>query len=189
MGLVEVGVGLLPAGGGTKELALRAIALADRYETDVSPFVFRHFQQIAMAKVSGSAAELFDMGYLRHGDAFTMDMDDLIEDARQKALALAVNHRAPAPAGELRAPGRSVAASIRTQLWNLVQGGFISEHDARVGAAVAGVITGGDVPAGALITEQHLLDLEREAFLGLCGERKTLERIQHMLKKGKPLRN
>jgi 3-hydroxyacyl-CoA dehydrogenase len=189
MGLVEVGVGLLPAGGGTKELALRAIALADRYETDVSPFVFRHFQQIAMAKVGGSAAELLDLGYLRPGDSFSMDPDDLIADAKQKALALAVNHRPAAPPGEVRAPGRGVQASIRAQLWNLVQGGFVSEHDAKVGAAVARVITGGEVPAGAAITEQHLLDLEREAFLGLCGERKTLERIQHMLTKGKPLRN
>jgi len=189
MGLVEVGVGLLPAGGGTKELALRAIGIAERYETDVSPFVFRHFQTIATARVSGSAAELADMGFMRHGDAFTMSPDDLVEDARQKALALSVNYRPPAPVGEVRAPGRGVAASIRTQLWNLAQGGFVSEHDARVGAAIAGVLTGGDVPAGAAITEQHLLDLEREAFLALCGERKTLERIQHMLKKGKPLRN
>jgi 3-hydroxyacyl-CoA dehydrogenase len=103
-------------------------------------------------------------------------------------LALAVNYRPPPP-GEARAPGRSVAASIRTQLWNMRQGGFISEYDERLGNAVAHVMTGGDVPAGTPVTEEYLLELEREAFLSLCGERRTLERIQHMLKKGKPLRN
>jgi 3-hydroxyacyl-CoA dehydrogenase len=189
MGLVEVGVGLLPAAGGTKELALRAVALAEQYETDVSPFVFKHFTQIATARVSTSAAELASMGYLRQGDAFTMNADELIHDAKQRALALATNYRPPAMATEVRAPGRSVAASIRTQLWNLRQGGFISEHDEKIGKKVAEVITGGDVPSGTLVTEAYLLDLEREAFMSLCGERRTLERIQHMLKKGKPLRN
>jgi 3-hydroxyacyl-CoA dehydrogenase len=189
MGLVEVGVGLLPAAGGTKELALRAIALADQYETDVSPFIFKHYMQIATARVSTSAAELASMGYLRQGDAFTMNADELIHDAKQRALALAVNYRPPAMATEVRAPGRSVAASIRTQLWNLRKGGFISEHDEKIGKKVAEVITGGDVPSGTLVTEAYLLDLEREAFMSLCGERRTLERIQHMLKKGKPLRN
>ncbi|MGB8930523.1 MAG: 3-hydroxyacyl-CoA dehydrogenase/enoyl-CoA hydratase family protein [Anaeromyxobacteraceae bacterium] len=189
MGLVEVGVGLLPAAGGTKELALRAVALADQYETDVSPFVFKHFLQIATARVSTSAAELASMGYLRQGDAFTMNADELIHDAKQRALALAVNYRPPAMATELRAPGRGVAASIRTQLWNLRQGGFISEHDEKIGRKVAEVITGGDVPTGTLVSEAYLLELEREAFMSLCGERRTLERIQHMLKKGKPLRN
>ncbi|HSM92977.1 MAG TPA: 3-hydroxyacyl-CoA dehydrogenase NAD-binding domain-containing protein [Anaeromyxobacteraceae bacterium] len=189
MGLVEVGVGLLPAGGGTKELALRAVALADQYETDVSPFVFKHFLQIATARVSASAAELASMAWLRPGDAFTMNSDELIHDAKQRALALAGNYRPPAMATEVRAPGRSVAASIRTQLWNLREGGFISEHDEKIGRKVAEVITGGDVPAGTPVTEAYLLDLEREAFLSLCGERRTLERIQHMLKKGKPLRN
>ncbi|HSN15786.1 MAG TPA: 3-hydroxyacyl-CoA dehydrogenase/enoyl-CoA hydratase family protein, partial [Anaeromyxobacteraceae bacterium] len=189
MGLVEVGVGILPAGGGTKELALRAIALADQYETDVSPFLFKHFLSIATARVSTSAAELASMGYLRPGDGVTMNGDDLIHDAKLRALALAANYRAPAMAVDVRAPGRSVAASIRTQLWNMRQGGFISEHDEKIGRKVAEVITGGDVPAGTPITEAWLLDLEREAFLSLCGERRTIERIQHMLKKGKPLRN
>jgi 3-hydroxyacyl-CoA dehydrogenase len=189
MGLVEVGVGLLPAAGGTKELALRAVALAEQYETDVSPFIFKHYTQIVTARVSTSAAELSSMGYLRQGDAFTMNADELIHDAKQRALALATNYRPPAMATEVRAPGRGVAASIRTQLWNLRQGGFISEHDEKIGKKVAEVITGGDVPAGTLVTEAYLLELEREAFMSLCGERRTLERIQHMLKKGKPLRN
>jgi len=188
MGLVELGVGLLPAAGGTKELALRAAAIAEQYEIDPSPFVFRNFMTIATARVSTSAAELQAMGFMRHGDAITMNPDDLIHDAKQKVLALAVNYRPPA-AAEARAPGRSVAASIRTQLWNMRQGGFISEYDEHLGQAVARVITGGDVPAGTPVSEDYLLELEREAFMSLCGERRTLERIQHMLKKGKPLRN
>ncbi len=189
MGLVEVGVGLLPAGGGTKELAVRAIRLAEKYETDPSPFVVKAFTAIAMAKVSTSAAELGPLGFLRDGDGITLAPDRLVHDAKQRVLALAANYRPSQPAAGLPAPGRSVAASIGTQLWNMRMGGFISEHDEKIGRAIAGVITGGDVPAGTPVTEQWLLDLEREAFLKLCGERKTLERIQHMLKKGKPLRN
>ena len=189
MGLVEIGVGLLPAGGGTKELALRAIRLAEQFETDVSPFIFTSFTTIATAKVSTSAAELGPLGFLRHGDAVTLAPDRLIHDAKQKVLALAVNYRPSRPATELAAPGRSVAASLATQLWNMRMGGFITEYEEKLGRTIAGVITGGDVPGGTRVTEQWFLDLEREAFLKLCGERKTLERIQHMLKKGKPLRN
>ena len=189
MGLVEVGVGLLPAGGGTKELALRAVRLAQKYETDVSPFVLKAFTTIALAKVSTSAAELGPLGLLRDGDGITLAPDRLVHDAKQRVLALAANYRPSQPAVDLTAPGRSVAASIGTQLWNMRVGGFASEHDEKIGRAIAGVITGGDVPAGTPVTEQWLLELEREAFLKLCGERKTQERIQHMLKKGKPLRN
>ena len=189
MGLVEIGVGLLPAGGGTKELALRAIRLAEQYETDVSPFVFKHFTTIAMAKVSTSAAELGPLGLLRHGDAITLSPDRLVHDAKLKVLALAASYRPSRPATGLAAPGRSVAASLGTQLWNMRMGGFITEYEEKLGRTIAGVITGGDVPGGTPVTEQWFLDLEREAFLKLCGERKTLERIQHMLKKGKPLRN
>jgi 3-hydroxyacyl-CoA dehydrogenase len=189
MGLVEIGVGLLPAGGGTKELALRAIRLAERHEADVTPFIAKAFTTIAMAKVSTSGAELEPLGFLRHGDAITLGADRLVHDAKQKVLALAANYRPPRPATDLRAPGRSVAASLSTQLWNMRMGGFVTEYEEKLGRTIAGVITGGDLPAGTLVTEQWFLDLEREAFLSLCGERKTLERIQHMLKKGKPLRN
>jgi 3-hydroxyacyl-CoA dehydrogenase len=189
MGLVEVGVGLIPAGGGTKELAVRAIRLAERWDTDVQPFIFKAFQNIAMAKVSMSAAELGPMGYLREGDAITLGPDQLYADAKQKVLALAANFRPGRPATDLRAPGRGVAASIATQLWNMRQGGFITEFEEKLAKKIAGVITGGDVAPGTVVTEQWFLDLEREAFLSMCTERKTVERIQHMLKKGKPLRN
>ena len=112
MGLVEIGVGLLPAGGGTKELALRAIRLADQWETDVSPFLFKSFSAIAMAKVSSSAAELFGTGLLRQGDTITLGADQLIHDAKLRVLALAANYRPSQPATDLKAPGRSVAASL-----------------------------------------------------------------------------
>ncbi len=189
MGLVELGVGLLPAGGGTKEMAIRAIKLAEQYEMDATPFVFKNYMNIAMAKVSMSAAELAPMGFMRQGDAITMDLDKRIHDAKLKAIAMAANYRPGHPLVDLKAPGRGVAASIKSQLWNMRQGGFISEYDQYLAGMVADVITGGDVPAGTLISEQYLLDLEREAFVRLCGQKKTMERIQHMLKKGKPLRN
>ena len=189
MGLVEIGVGLLPAGGGTKELALRAIRLAEANEADVTPFIVKAFTTIATARVSTSAAELGPLGFLRHGDGITLSPDRLVHDARLRALALAANHRPVTPATDLRAPGRGVAASLVSQLWNMKMGGQVTEYEAKLGATIARVITGGDVPAGTPVTEQWFLDLEREAFLSLCGERKTLERIQHMLKKGKPLRN
>ena len=189
MGLVEIGVGLLPAGGGTKELAIRAVRAAEAGEADPSPFVFKAFSTIAMGKVSTSAAEAAQLGFLRPGDSITLGADRLIHDAKQKVLALAVNYRPSAPALDIRAPGRSMAASLGSQLWNMRMGGFITEYEEKLGRTIAGVITGGDVAAGTVVTEQWFLDLEREAFLRLCGEKKTIERIQHMLKKGKPLRN
>ncbi len=189
MGLVEIGVGLLPAGGGTKEMAIRAIKLAEKYDTDPTPFINKNFMNIAMAKVSTSASELYPLGFMRPGDAVTMDIDRRIFDAKQKVIALAANYRPDRPLTGLKAPGRSIAASIKSQLWNMRMGGFISEYDEFLGSTIADVITGGDVPAGTLISEEYLLDLEREAFVRLCGQKKTLERIQHMLKKGKALRN
>ena len=189
MGLVEIGVGLLPAGGGTKELAIRAVRAAEAGEADPSSFVFKAFSTIAMGKVSTSAAEAAQLGFLRPGDSITLGADRLIHDAKQKVIALAVNYRPSAPALDIRAPGRSMAASLGSQLWNMRMGGFITEYEEKLGRTIAGVLTGGDVAAGTVVTEQWFLDLEREAFLRLCGEKKTLERIQHMLKKGKPLRN
>ena len=189
MGLVELGVGLLPGGGGTKEMAIRAIAVAEQNECDVQPFIFKNFMNIAMAKVSMSAAEMYGLGYLRQGDAVSMDIERRIYDAKQKALSLAATYRPATPLINLKAPGRSIAASIKSQLWNMKEGGYISDYDAFLAGTVADVITGGDVPAGTLVTEEYLLQLEREAFVKLCGQKKTVERIQHMLKKGKPLRN
>ncbi|MDR3089683.1 MAG: 3-hydroxyacyl-CoA dehydrogenase/enoyl-CoA hydratase family protein [Desulfobulbaceae bacterium] len=189
MGLVEIGVGLLPAGGGLKEMCIRAADLAAMYGTDPQPFIFKHFQQIGMATVSMGAAELFAMNYLRRGDSITMDIDRLLADAKQKVLALAVNYQPPRPRVDIAAPGRGVAASIRSQLWNMKMGSFISEYDYEIASQIALVICGGDVNPGALLTEDYLLALEREAFLRLCGNKKTAERVRHMLQKGKALRN
>jgi 3-hydroxyacyl-CoA dehydrogenase len=136
-----------------------------------------------------SAAELYGMGFMRHGDAISMNIDNRIHDAKQKAIAMAATYRPGKPLIDLKAPGRSVAASIKSHLWNMRMGGFITEYEELLGSTIADVIAGGDVPANTPITEEYLLDLEREAFLRLCGQKKTLERIQHMLKKGKPLRN
>ncbi len=189
MGLVEVGVGLLPGGGGTKEMCLRAVELARRYDTDVQPFIFKHFRQIAMAQVSMGGAELTGMGYMRAGDGITMNIDRLIGDAKQKALALAVNYRPSRPLTDIPAPGRGVAASIKSQLWNMKMGAHITEYEEKMGGIIADVICGGDVNPGTLVTEEYLLKLERENFLKLCANKQTSERIQHMLKTGKPLRN
>ena len=189
MGLVEIGVGLLPGGGGTKEMALRAIEMSAPYRADISPFIGKLFNNIVMAKVSGSATELIDMGMMRASDAISMDIDSLIADTKQKVLALANNYRPKNPLENLKAPGRSVASALKSQAWNMAAGGFATEYEAEMGGIIAEVITGGDVPTGTLISEQYLLDLEREAFLRLCGNPKTLERIEHMLKTGKALRN
>lgn len=189
MGLVEVGVGLLPAGGGTKEMAIRAIELAEKYNTDISPFIFKNFMNIAMAKVSTSAFELYDLGYMDDGDAVTMDIDSLIYDAKQKVIALSRNYRPKKPLTDIKAPGKSVAATIKSQLWNMKMGGFITEYEEFLGSVIADVITGGDVNPGTLISEEYLLTLEREAFVRLCSQKKTIERITYMLKNNKPLRN
>jgi len=189
MGLVEIGVGLLPAGGGTKEMALRAITLADSFRADVSPYIAKFYNNIVMAKVSGSAAELTGMGMLRASDGITMDIGSLIADAKQKVLALARTYRPGQPLENLKAPGRNVASALKCQVWNMMAGGFATEYEVEIGNLIADVITGGDVPTGTLISEQYLLDLEREAFLSLCGRPKTLERIEHMLNTGKALRN
>ncbi|HEY5673190.1 MAG TPA: 3-hydroxyacyl-CoA dehydrogenase/enoyl-CoA hydratase family protein [Malonomonas sp.] len=189
MGLVEIGVGLIPAGGGTKEMCLRAVELAQQYEVDPTPFIFKSFKQIGMATVSMGAADMYGLNYLRRGDSISMDLDRLIADAKQKVLGLAVNYRPGKPLENIPAPGRSIAASIKTSLWNMQQGGYVTEYEQQIGGIIADVICGGDVLPGTPISEDYLLQLERQAFLKLCGNKKTAERIQHMLKKGKPLRN
>jgi len=189
MGLVEVGVGLLPAGGGCREMTLRALEEARHYNCDVAPMLFKAFEQIGMAKVSGCALDLFEMGYMRRGDSVCMNGDLLLAEAKKKALSLVPGYRAPRIQGGIPAPGRSISASMKSRLWNLRMGGFISEHDELIGSKIADVLCGGDVAPGTPLTEDYLLELEREAFMSLLGEAKTQERIVHMLKTGKALRN
>ncbi|MFW5997934.1 MAG: 3-hydroxyacyl-CoA dehydrogenase/enoyl-CoA hydratase family protein [Desulfovermiculus sp.] len=188
MGLVEMGVGLLPAGGGTKELCVRAAQAAERFGLDVQPLIFKYFENIAMAKVSMGADEAFGLGYMTASDAVSMDIGSLLGDAKSRVLSLAKNYRPRKPA-VVKAPGRSVAASVKSQLWNMKEGSFITEYEYEMGSQVADVITGGDVDAGTLVTEQYILDIERAAFVRLCRNQKTVDRINHMLKTNKPLRN
>jgi 3-hydroxyacyl-CoA dehydrogenase len=188
MGLVEIGAGLLPAGGGTKELSLRAVQTAAAAEADVGPFIIRAFRTIGLARVSTCADELFELGLLREGDRICLDLDGQLGAAKALALALVPTHRPGRPA-VIPAPGRSLAASLKSQLWNLEQGGQVTPFDRLIAGKLADILCGGDVPAGTPVAEQYLLDLEREGFLSLCGEARTLERIGHLLKTGKPLRN
>jgi 3-hydroxyacyl-CoA dehydrogenase len=191
IGLVEVGVGLIPAGGGCKELVLRnAQALPD--VDGVDPFLAARaaFETIGLAKVSTSAEEAFAMRILRDGDSFVMNPDRLLHAAKATALALARRgYQAPDPTVQIAVAGEGGIAAIKTQLYNMKEGRAISEYDAYLGGELARVLCGGEVPAGTKVGEDYLLQLEREVFLRLCGQKKTQERMQFMLKEGKPLRN
>ncbi len=196
MGLVECGVGLLPAGGGCKEMTLRSIdaAASVREERSDSVEMFdalrRNFETVAMSKVSTSAAEARRFGFLDGGDRITMNRDRLVTDAKRLALGLARSGYAPpAPRTTIPAPGESVLATLKLGVRMMREGEYISDHDVKVANRVAYVMCGGRITPGTPVSEQYLLDLEREAFLSLCGEKKTQERIAHTLKTGKPLRN
>ena len=197
MGLVEAGVGLIPGGGGCKEMLLRSIEAGSSIRPDargegveIFEALKKNFETIAMAKVSTSAAEARGLGFLRPTDAITMNRDRLILDAKHKARDLADNgYSAPTPRTDIPAPGESVLATLKLAVWTMRQGQYISDHDARIANWVAYALSGGKITPGTPVTEQYLLDLEREAFLSLCGEKKTQERIAFTLKTGKPLRN
>ena len=190
MGLVEVGVGLIPAGGGTKEMVARAIENAPPGTTDWLPPVQRAFETIAFAKVSSSAPDAQRLGYLRPIDSFTMNVERLLSDAKARALQrVNEGYHPPPPRTNIPVGGDTVLAPLKLGIHLAWRAGRISDHDAVIGRKLATVMAGGQLPHVSTVTEQELLDLEREAFLSLVGERKTLERIQHTLKTGKPLRN
>lgn len=194
MGLVEVGVGLVPAGGGTKEMAIRNLShipqdLPRGVVIDPFPYLRRAFETIGMARVSTSAHEAREIGFLTPCDGISINKDYLIHDAKETVLALVKTGYTPPQPARIRVPGRDGYAYLQMLIYNMQVAGFISEHDAKIGGHVARILSGGDVPAGTWVEEQELLDLEREAFLSLCGEPKTQERIQHMLATGRPLRN
>src|SRR5262245_16648619 len=190
MGLVELGVGLIPAGGGTKEMLVRALQRAGKDpENDLFPQLSQAFETIALGKVSGSAHEAKKLGFLRPEDGITMNRDRLIADAKVRVLQLAATgYQKPEPA-KVFALGNRGLATLKIGMHQMKRGGFISDHDFAIGSKLAFVLCGGDCNSIQEVGEEVILDLEREAFLSLCGERKTLERIQHMLQKGKPLRN
>ena len=189
IGLVEVGVGLIPAGGGTKEMALRT---ADRYtKGDIELNELQNsFMNIAMAKVATSAYEAMDMDYIRRDDGVSVNLDRRIADAKATALRLAdLGYVQAAQRTDIRVQGRAGIALFKGGISGMKSGRYISDHDAKIAEKLAYVICGGDLSYPQNVSEQYLLDLEREAFLSLCGEKKTLERIQSILQKGKPLRN
>jgi 3-hydroxyacyl-CoA dehydrogenase len=177
IGLVETGVGLIPAGGGTKEMLLRSGAQ-------------KAFETIGFGKTSTSGPDARRLGYLRDVDGLTMNRERLVYDAKQVALARArEGYLPPMRLSAIAVGGDPVRAMLDLGVHLAWRGGRISDHDALVGRKLSWVLAGGSLPGAATVSEEHLLDLEREAFLSLCGEPKTLERIQHTLKTGKPLRN
>jgi 3-hydroxyacyl-CoA dehydrogenase len=190
IGLVEVGVGLIPAGAGTKEMAAR---IAERYvDGDVELNYFRDILTlIATAKVATSAFEALQFGLLKpHQTRITLNRDKLLYDAKAYVRLLAEQgYRPPQPRTQIRVLGRTALGGVEASIYQMWQGGFITEYDYFITRKLAYVLAGGDLTGTQYVSEQYLLDLERETFLSLCGERRTLERIQHMLKTGKPLRN
>jgi 3-hydroxyacyl-CoA dehydrogenase len=192
IGLVEVGVGLIPAGAGTKEMLVRALDTIPPGVTEADPFPFvkRVFETIALAKVATSAAEARGLGFLRDEDSYSMNADRLVADAKQEVLSLAAaGYTQPRQRTDVLALGNSALSTIKLGIHQMKRGGFISDYDAVLGEKLARILTGGDLNHETRVSEQYLLDLEREAFLSLCGQRQTQERIAHMLKTGKPLRN
>jgi 3-hydroxyacyl-CoA dehydrogenase len=197
MGLVEVGVGLLPGGGGCKEMLLRALDNARAIRPDgrgesveMMEGMKRIFETIATAKVSTSAYEARALGFLSPGDTISMNRERILTDAKERALDLAKSgYIAPVPRMDIAAPGENVLATLKLGIHLMRQAEYISDHDVKVATRVAEVICGGKVSPGTPVSEQYILDLEREGFKSLCGEKKTQERIQYTLKTGKPLRN
>ncbi|MEI7589803.1 MAG: 3-hydroxyacyl-CoA dehydrogenase/enoyl-CoA hydratase family protein [Deltaproteobacteria bacterium] len=192
MGLVEVGVGVIPAGGGTKEMAVRC---TEGLPTGVveaglnlQHMYAKAFENIAMAKVATSAVEAMELGYIRKTENISMNRDQQIWDAKQVALGLAKFHK-PSKQAKIPVLGESMLGIAEAVLYNMRKGNFATEYDVHVGKKVAYVLSGGSCAEGTYVTEQELLDLEREAFMSLCGESRTQDRIMHMLSTGKPLRN
>jgi 3-hydroxyacyl-CoA dehydrogenase len=197
MGLVEAGVGLIPGGGGCKEMVLRSIEAGSSIRPDargesveIFEAIKKNFETIAKATVSSSAAEARGLNFLRASDNISVNRDRLVADAKLRARALAdAGYTAPLPRTEIPTPGESVLATLKLAVWTMREGEYISDHDMKVANWIAYALAGGKVTPGTLVSEQYLLDLEREAFLSLCGEKKTQERIAFTLKTGKPLRN
>jgi len=197
MGLVEVGVGLLPGGGGCKEMLLRALDSAGAIRpggrgesVEMMEAMKQAFETIAMAKVSTSANEARGLGFLSRADRITMNRDRVLSDAKARALELVrAGYEPPQMRMDIPAPGENMLALLKMGIHLMRQGEYISDHEVKIGTKVAEVLCGGNVTPGTAVSEQYILDLEREGFKSLCGEKKTQERIQFTLKTGKTLRN
>jgi 3-hydroxyacyl-CoA dehydrogenase len=196
-GLVEVGVGLLPGGGGCKEMLLRALDSATSIRPDgrgesieLMEAMKRAFETIAMAKVATSAQEARALGFLSDSDNISMNRERVLVDSKARALELVrAGYEAPVMRPDIPAPGENLLATLKMGVYLMRQGDFISDHEVKIGNKVAEVLCGGNVTPGTPVSEQYILDLEREGFKSLCGEKKTQERIQFTLKTGKTLRN
>ncbi|MDF1499154.1 MAG: 3-hydroxyacyl-CoA dehydrogenase/enoyl-CoA hydratase family protein [Anaerolineales bacterium] len=190
IGLVEMGVGVIPAGTGTKEMIRRVINPVMRIENaDPISVMQRVFEQIALAKVATGAWEAFEMGFFQPGDRIIMKKEHLLGEAKRSALAMVQEGYSPPPRERIYAAGRDVLAALRAAVWGLREAGWATEHDAVIANKLAWVLCGGDITAPDWVTEEYILDLERQAFLELCHEPKTLDRLQHMIETNKPLRN
>jgi 3-hydroxyacyl-CoA dehydrogenase len=197
IGLVEVGVGLLPGGGGCKEMVLRAVDSAasirpgGRGESvELMEAMKKAFETIATAKVATSAHEARGLGFLRDSDRITMNRDRVLTDAKERALEMVrAGYEPPQPRTDIPAPGENVLAALRLGVHMMRQGDYITEYEVKLATKIAEVLCGGTVSPGTLVSEQYVLDLEREGFKSLCGEKRTQERIQYTLKTGKTLRN
>lgn len=188
VGLVEAGVGLLPAGGGVKELAVRAVAQARG--GDIMPHIQNAFNLVAMGKTSSSGLEAKQMGLFADDDVVICNAHELLYVAKQQARAMAESGFRPPLRGELiKVAGKTGKATLMMMAVNMLEGHFISEHDYEIAGRIASTLTGGDVEAGSYVSQDWLLKLERENFIALLGYQKTLDRIEYMLKKGRPLRN
>jgi 3-hydroxyacyl-CoA dehydrogenase len=190
VGLVEVGVGLIPAGGGCKEMVRRVITPPlQTQHANALPFLQRTFETIGQAKVSASAEESRSLGFLGECDRIVLNRDHVIAEAKREVLAMVNAGYTPPVPSKLYATGRDALAALQVGVFMFQEGAYLSEYDAHIGRKLAYVLTGGDISKPGWVDEQYFLDLEREAFLSLCGEAKTVERIWHMLQTGKPLRN
>lgn len=191
IGLVEVGVGVIPAGGGTKEMTIRAMdAAAKAPDADTIAFLKKTFETIGMGKVATSAQEGRAFGFLRDSDSISMNGDRLIQDAKQEVLNLdAAGYVPPVERADITVVGEAAESAMKLALHMMKRGGWISDHDELIGKKLAHIMSGGTINHKTQVSERYLLDLEREAFVSLCGERKTQERIAAMLKTGKVLRN
>jgi 3-hydroxyacyl-CoA dehydrogenase len=190
MGFVEVGVGLIPGGGGCKEMLRRKVNPVMRTENaDVVPVMQEVFEQIAMAKVGSSAWEAKKLGYLLPEDKIVMNSDHRLYAAKNKALQLLAEGARPPEIEKVYAAGRDVLSALQLGLQSFNWAGYASEHDMKIGQKLAYVLCGGDISGPAWVDPWYILDLEREAIVSLIGEPLTQERISHMLQTGKPLRN
>ncbi|TCZ73203.1 3-hydroxyacyl-CoA dehydrogenase/enoyl-CoA hydratase family protein [Paenibacillus albiflavus] len=188
-GLVEVGVGLIPAGGGCKEVALMASKHLPNPEHDLQPLMNQYFETIGMAKVSTSGHDTKRLGFMRSGDFVVVNQDYRVYEAKQAVLRMdAAGYKVQLPE-KIRVVGDTGKAILQTAAYTMRQGGYISKHDQLIAGKLAHVLAGGNVPAGTYVTEQYMLDLEREAFMSLCGEPKTQQRMQSLLTTGKAVRN